>query len=160
MKHNRKKIVGILAGMSCIMVSALPAAANEGEVEVWNGQAPEGTIVVEDTYVSRTRGQVFLQGFIQLSDLDGKAGVYGETLGRVDAEEVGLNLYLEKYNGSSFDSYRYWKTTEYNTSMNIKGYTVSVPQGYYYRLRGYHYVDANGIYENGSTVTEGLKIPQ
>ena len=83
---------------------------------------------MEDTYTPRTRGRVFYQGYIQLTDHDGVAGIHGETLAEVEADEVGLNLYLEKYNGSNFDSYKYWKTVEYNVSKNIKSYQISVPK--------------------------------
>lgn len=159
MKPYWKKIAAVMCAVSCCLPMALPAAAEESKEEA-SLQGSEDTVAVESWYMPRARGKVYLEGYILLADQDGKAGVYGETLARVDADEVGLYLYLEKYNGSSYDSYRYWKTIEYNDSMNIKSYTVSVPQGYYYRLRGFHYVDANGIYENGSTVTEGLKIPQ
>lgn len=159
MKPYWKKIAAAMCAVSCCLPMALPAAAGESTAEA-SLQGSEDTVAVESWYMPLARGRVYLQGYILLSDHDGKAGVYGETLARVDADEVGLYLYLEKYNGSGYDSYRYWKTVEYNESINIKSYTVSVPQGYYYRLRGFHYVDANGIYENGSTVTEGLKIPQ
>ena len=151
-----KKVVAVgscLASLPFGMLSAEAKSLKPSEKE-------QNSIAVEDTYIPRTRGRVFYQGYIQLTDHDGVAGVYGETLAAVDADEVGLNLYLEKYNGSSFNTYDYWKTIEYNENTNIKSYRVSVPQGYYYRLRGFHYVDADGIYENGSTMTDGLKIPQ
>ena len=41
---------------------------------------------------------------------------------------MGLNLYLEKYNGSSFSTYDYWKTIEYNENTNIKSYRVPSPK--------------------------------
>ena len=162
MKTCWKKIVAVVFSASCCMMGALPVAAQSipetAATAIQTGE--EAVATVESWYAPKTRGKVYLEGFIQLSDQDGKAGVYGETLARVDADEVGLYLYLEKYNGSGYDNYKYWRTVEYNESINIKSYTVSVSKGYYYRLRGFHYVDANGIYENGSTVTEGLKIPQ
>ena len=157
MKRFLKKMTAVVAGISSLSICVFPVIAN---AEDKNNVGIEIPVTVEDTYVPRTKGRVFVRGFIQLTDHDGVAGVYGETLAAVDADEVGLNLYLEKYNGSSFSTYDYWKTTEYNENTNIKSYRVSVPQGYYYRLRGFHYVDADGIYENGSTMTDGLKIPQ
>lgn len=158
MKYKLKRMIVLAAGVLGVMLYTLPAMA--GEKDSLKKANTEAETAVEDTYVPRTRGRVFVKGYIQLTDLDGKAGIHGETLAAVDADEVGLYLYLEKYNGTSFDSYQYWKTVEYNASKNIKGYTISVPKGYYYRLRGYHYVDADGIFENGSTMTDGLKIPQ
>ena len=157
MKQYLKRMAAVLTGISCLAVCVLPAMA---ETEEKDNTAVEAPRAVEDSYTPRARGRVFVRGYIQLTDHDGVAGVYGETLAAVDAEEVGLYLYLEKYNGSDYDSYQYWKTVEYNESMNVKSYRVSVPKGYYYRLRGFHYVDADGIYENGSTMTDGLKIPQ
>lgn len=157
MRKFFKKIAGIVVGISSVTFLVMPVMAETSDRGTINTEA---TGVVEDTYIPRAKGRVFVRGFIQLTDLDGKAGIYGETLAAIDADEVGLYLYLEKYDGDSFSTYDYWKTVEYNDSMNVKGYTISVPQGYYYRLRGFHYVDADGIYENGSTMTDGLKIPQ
>lgn len=135
-------------------------AETEREIPMWEDFASKKVNYVEDTYRPLTKGLLMYHGYIKLEDNNGKAGVYGETLASRDADEVGLNIYLDQYSGTAYNNYTYWKTIEYNTSMNIKSYMVSVPRGYYYRLQGYHYVDDGSDFENGETLTDGLKIPQ
>lgn len=160
MKKSRK-IAGFLLGtLALAQLAAVPVSAAAAEPEgVWEEFAPEGTAQVEDTYRPIMRTDIMYSGYIKLENDSGKAGIYGETLAIRDADEVGLDLYLDRYTGSTYNSYRYWKTVEYNTSMNTKSYTVSVLPGYYYRLHGYHYVDDSTAFDNGSTITQGIKIP-
>lgn len=160
MKKSRK-IAGFLLGtLALAQLAAVPVSAAAAETEgQWEEFAPEGTTQVEDTYRPIMRTDIMYSGYIKLENDSGKAGVYGETLAIRDADEVGLDLYLDRYTGNGYMSYTYWKTVEYNTSMNIKSYTVSVLPGYYYRLHGYHYVDDATAFDNGETITQGIKIP-
>ena len=135
-------------------------AETEREIPMWEEFASKKMNYVEDTYSPLTKGLLMYHGYVKLEEQDGKAGIYGETLAFRDADEVGLNLYLDKYNGTNYGTYTYWKTIEYNTSMNIKSYSIWVPQGYYYRIHGYHYVEDGSDFENGETLTDGLLIPQ
>ena len=149
-------IILVLMQMTVLSVGAEP----ERKVPMWEDFASKKMKYVEDTYSPLSKGSLMYHGYIKLEENDGKAGVYGETLASRDADEVGLNIYLDQYSGSAYNNYTYWKTIEYNTSMNIKSYMVSVPQGYYYRLHAYHYVEDGSDFENGSTLTQGLMIPQ
>ena len=162
MKKFIKKAGIICAGSIAMLCMALPVWADEDESikGIWENISEQETHQVEDTYRPILRASTMYQGYIRLQEENGKAGVYGETLALRTSDEVGLYLYLDKYNGTSYGTYTYWKTEEYNTSMNIKSYTVSVPKGYYYRLHGYHYVSDGSDFENGETLTDGLKIPQ
>lgn len=158
---KRRKIEGFLLGaLAAAQLAAVPVSAADGETEgQWEDFAPEGTVKVEDTYRPILRTDIMYSAYIKLENDSGKAGIYGETLAIRDADEVGLDLYLDRYTGNGYMSYTYWKTVEYNTSMNIKSYTVSVLPGYYYRLHGYHYVDDSTAFDNGETITQGIKIP-
>lgn len=163
MKKKIKKtgiILGILVCMQMTAVNAMAQAQTTETLPTWEKFAPKNMSYVEDTYRPLIKGSLMYHGYVKLQDLDGDAGIYGETLASRDADEVGLNIYLDKYNGTNYGTYTYWKTTEYNTSMNIKSYAIWVPQGYYYRIHGYHYVEDGSDFENGSTLTQGLMIPQ
>lgn len=160
MKKSRI-IAGFLLGtLALAQLAAIPVRAGTAETEgQWEEFAPEGTVQAEDTYRPLLRTDIMYSAYIRIENDNGKAGIYGETLAIRDADEVGLYLYLDRYTGNGYMSYTYWKTVEYNTSMNIKSYTVSVLPGYYYRLHGYHYVDDATAFDNGSTITKGIKIP-
>lgn len=153
----------ILAGILAVQAMTLPVNAQTENKEVpvrWENFISQGSAFVEDTYMPRIRSSVMYSGYIRLEDENGKAGVYGETLAIRKSDIVGLELYLDQYTGGSYGTYTYWHSEEQNTSKNIKSYTVSVPKGYYYRLHGYHYVEDGSDFENGETLTQGLKIPQ
>ena len=156
-----KKISIVLVALVLMQITAFNVAAQSDKAFFrWEKFAPENLKCVEDTYRPRIKGSLMYHGYVKLQDLDGDAGIYGETLAYRDADEVVLDIYLDKYNGTNYGTYTYWKTIEYNTSMNIKSYAIWVPQGYYYRIHGYHSVEDSSDFEEGSTLTDGLLIPQ
>lgn len=161
MKTSLKKLA-VAAGCGACLVQAavVPAAAETIEPQdyLWEEFAPAGTGTVEDTVTPRARGDIMNRGYIKLSNVNGKAAIYGETLGIAQPDEIGLELYLEQYSGTTFNSYDDWSYVRYNSSTVEASLTVSVPKGYYYRLRGYHYVKDGGMFEAGSTMTDGLPI--
>lgn len=161
MKHTLKKMAVLLGSSICFLqMAVIPVMAETTEESqfLWSDFASDGVMSVEDTATPRARGDILNRGYVKLSNLDGRAGIYGETLCNFALEEVGLELYLEKYNGSMFTSFGSWDCIEYNTYQALKALTVSVDKGYYYRLRGYHYAANDGLYENVITTTDGLPI--
>lgn len=160
-KQSLKKLaVMAVCGACMFQMAAIPAAADslENAPYLWETFADENTDTVEDVATPRARGDVLNRGYIKLSNVDGRASVYGETLGIYKSDEIGLELYLEKYNGSSFYSYDDWSYVGHNVYYVDASFTVSVPKGYYYRLRGYHYVKNDGLHEAVGTMTNGLQI--
>lgn len=161
MKHTLKKCAVLLACSSyVVLVAAIPAKADvQNEIPyLWSEFASDDITSVEDVVTPRARGDIFNRGYVRLTNTDGKAGIYGETLCNTEIEEVGLELYLEKYNGSMFTSYDSWDYIEYNTYHNTKTFIKTVDKGYYYRLRGYHYALDAELFEDGITTTDGLPI--
>ena len=67
MRKFFKKIAGIVVGISSVTFLVMPVMAETSDRGTINTEA---TGVVEDTYIPRTRGRVFVRGFIQLTDLD------------------------------------------------------------------------------------------
>lgn len=160
-KQSLKKLAVVAACGACILqIAAIPAAAETSEDSpyLWETFTDENTDTVEDVATPRARGDVLNRGYIKLTNADGKAAIYGETLGIYQSDEIGLELYLEKYNGTTFNSYDDWSYVKYSAYTVDASLTVLVPQGYYYRLRGYHYVKDNGLAEAVSTMTNGLPI--
>lgn len=160
-KQSLNKIAVMLGcGICMLQMVAFPAMADTSENNsyLWETFAGEDTDIVEDVATPRARGDVLNRGYIRLSNVDGKASIYGETLGIYKSDEIGLELYLEQYNGTKFVSYDDWSYVKYNVYTVDASLTVSVPKGYYYGLQGYHYVKDDGLAEAVSTMTNGLQI--
>ena len=160
-KQSLKKLaVMAVCGACMFQMAAIPAAADslENAPYLWETFADENTDTVEDVATPRARGDVLNRGYIKLTNKDGKAAIYGETLGIYKSDEIGLELYLEKYSGTKFVSYDDWSYVEHNVYYADASLTVAVPKGYYYSLRGYPYVSDNGMFEAVSTMTNGLQI--
>ena len=161
-KHSLKKLAVFLGSSICVLqIAVIPVMANVSEENnyLWKSLAPEGETSVEDTATPRARGDILNKGYVRLSNVDGKAAIYGETLGNfVSLDEVGLELYLEKYDGTTFNSYKDWSYVDYNTSDIAATFLETVEKGYCYCLRGYHYVIDDDLYEAVSTTTNGLPI--
>ena len=161
MKHSLKKLAVLLGCGFCIgqmTVVTVLADTNESSSYLWSGFASEGETSVEDTATPRARGDVMNRGYIKLTNHEGEAGIYGETLGNSVIDEVGLELYLEQYDGSVFNSYKSWEFVNYDTYHNTQSFIEPVAHGYYYRLRGFHYAVDDDYYESASTMTNGLPI--
>lgn len=165
MKHSLKKWAALFGcSFMCVqLLTAAPALAateedNSDSTYLWEEFAPEGTTSVEDTATPRARGDILNRGYIKLSNSGGQAGVYGETLCNYTIDEVGVELYLEQYTGSSYRSYLSWDCVATNAYKATKSVTVPVAKGYYYRLRGYHYALDDSMFENAITETDGLPL--
>ena len=152
--------VTMVCGVCTFQIAVFPAMANTSENSsyLWETFDDEVLDTVEDVATPRARGDVLNRGYIKLSNVDGKAAIYGETLGNYRSDEIGLELYLEKYSGTTFNSYADWSYVKYNVYTTEASLTVSVPKGYYYRLQGYHYVKNDGLHEAVGTMTDGLQI--
>ena len=160
-KQSLKKLaVMTVCGACMFQMAVIPAAAETSEesLYLWETFADEGTDTVEDVATPRARGDVLNRGYVRLSNVNGRASIYGETLGNYRSDEIGLELYLDKYNGTTFDSYDDWSYVGYNVYDVDASLTVSVPKGYYYSLQGYHYVSDDGLFESAGTMTNGLQI--
>ena len=161
MKRSLKKLTVLLFSGICtaqIILAPVMAQSLEDTSYLWDAFAADGVTSVEDTATPRARGDILNRGYVRLSNSDGEAGIYGETLCNHVLEEVGVELYLEKYNGSTFNSYQDWSLVEYNSYEAINTFIYPVEKGYYYRLRGYHYAIDEDLFEAVSTMTDGLPI--
>lgn len=161
MKHSLKKIAVIVGSSICAfqMVNiSVMAEVPENTSYRWENFASEEETSVEDTATPRARGDILNCGHVKLSNLDGNAGIYGETLCNFTLDEVGLEIYLEKYDGTVFNSYKDWSYVTYNTYHNTKALTTTVDKGFYYRLQGYHYAIDDELFETANTMTNGLPI--
>lgn len=85
--------------------------------------------------------------------------VYGITQCYKKCDNVYLSLFLEKKVNGSYGTYKYWDYSTTDATKLSKSLIVSVPSGYYYRLRAYHAASDDGSdKESLSNLTEGIYV--
>lgn len=115
---------------------------------------------VEDTQYSMLRGNILNYGNVKLSQLSSNSiSIYGLTQCHIKSDDVYLSLYLERKVGGSYGTYKSWDYTKNDATSLSKSLIVSVPSGYYYRVRAYHAAADNGSSrESVTTLTNGVYV--
>ena len=106
------------------------------------------------------RGAILDSGRVTITNKGNcQINCYGNTSCFRICDRIELNIYLERSSGSSWSSYTSWKySTTDDTSLG-RSNTITVPGGYYYRLRGYHACEKSGYgRESNSSFTDGIWI--
>ena len=104
-------------------------------------------------------GDYLSQGIVYLGDAGtGLVWMSGETICAEVSEVVRVNLYLDRLVGDRWITHKTDYYTGENTYHVYNGLYMSVPKGYYYRLRGYHSATKNGRTETTTTCTDGMYI--
>lgn len=114
----------------------------------------------EDTVYSVLRGNNLSYGTAKISELSSNSiSIYGATLCHHTCDNVYLSLYLERKVNGSYATYKSWNYSATDVSSLSKNLVVSVPTGYYYRIRGYHAAsDSGSSKESVSTLTDGVYV--
>lgn len=99
-------------------------------------------------------------GTATISASAGTVTVSASTTAVVNADSIGVTIYVQKWNGSA------WETVGSGNTMggnNSTLYSVSFPKsvtsGYYYRSRTIHWVIENGTYEEGERISSSVLVP-
>lgn len=114
----------------------------------------------EDTQYVLKRASHLSHGNTKLTELSSNSvSVYGLTQCLHTCDNVYLSLYLERKVNGSYSTYKsYIYNTTDATSLS-KSLVVSVPTGYYYRVRGYHAAKCDGATkESISTLSSGIYV--
>ncbi|MFC5701720.1 DUF6147 family protein [Cohnella faecalis] len=89
----------------------------------------------------------------------GKVTVAASTTALIAVDSIGITFYVQKWNGSSWETVGSGTTTGGN---NASSYTNSlartVTSGYYYRSRTIHWVIENGVYEEGELFSSSVLV--
>ena len=155
MKEKMKKILcmlvlaTVLLNTCAISVFALPEDNEALEVD---------TDYSEDTTYSMLRGNNLNYGTTSVKKMaSNKVAVSGITQCHHACDKVYLTLTLERKVNGTYSTYKTWTYTESNVTHINKGFTVIVPSGYYYRVRGYH-AAKDGSKESVNTLTKGVLV--
>ena len=158
----RRCCLMLLAGIMLFSSSAISIFAEdleETEIACYH-YTEETETMVSATSQALMRGAYLASGTVKLTNYGGGSiGIYGSTDANQVCDMLYLDIYLERStNGSSWSSYDSWGYTKANGSSLTKSFTVTVPTGYYYRLRGYHAAKEGSTKESTSTRTGGKYV--
>ncbi len=113
----------------------------------------------EDIQYGLTRGNLFNYGCSTITKLSSnKITVSGTTMAHRTCDTLYLYLYLERKVDGSYGTYKYWNYSDTDLFDLSRSLTVTVPSGYYYRVRGYHAAKDGGVKESRTTLTNGIYI--
>ena len=141
-----KKSIGLLL-IILLVLMAVPAGA-ESDVQTGN----------VDTYdVEPMAFQYILRASSTISYL-GNGSIYIDsettTLRRVDL--VRTTVVLQRLNNGTWTNVQTYTNPQYNAFTSVVHGSIPVPKGYYYRIRGFHYVSNQGFVESVTTTTQSI----
>lgn len=153
--HSLKKAlgVGIMMGMMCMAVNSPIMVQGSSILETVDDNA-------ESTGYPMMRASCLSVGTAKISKLSSNSiSVYGLTQCHKSCDNVYLSLFLERKVDGYYSTYKSWDYSTTDATNLTKSLVVSVPKGYYYRIRGYHAAsDSGSSKESTSTLTEGIYV--
>lgn len=107
-------------------------------------------------YITVQPRGVYLQGgFSKISKPGaGKITAGGNTSAQKVVSEVSINVNVERKVNGDWEHYTSWTSTKKNAIAVTSYKTLTVPKGYYYRVRSVHYANS----DVSSSATGGLYI--
>lgn len=114
----------------------------------------------EDMVYNLLRGSHLNYGSAKISELSSNSiSIYGLTQCHHTCDNIYLSLYLERKVNGSYATYKSWSYTSTDATNLSKSLVVSVPTGYYYRVRAYHAAsDSGSAKESVTSLTEGVYV--
>ena len=154
MKEKMKKITRIICLIVCLcLMNIVPVMAQEVVDDI-----ETDADFAEDTTYSVLRGNNLNYGTTTIKKLaSNKVGISGITQCHHSCSKVYLSISLERKVNGTYSTYKNWDFTASNVSNLTRDITVIVPNGYYYRVRGYH-AAKDGSKESVTTLTSGVLI--
>jgi len=176
MSTIRKKLGLILLVMILALVAALPvSASNEQALEpgALTPPPPPEDFVTRYIPINNGNSGITLNGAFNPNHIylsygfvdavvyeDGYVSYGGTTVATQAVEEIGIQLVLQRWTGE------FWMDVDnlgvkraYNIGIMSDDGGYSAKKGYYHRVRAYHYVDHQGVYESGHTIGTSFLVP-
>lgn len=151
-------LTAVLSICICMIPQAAVEAADSTEYQV--GDYVDGSLLTSDDYsegtaLPMTRGIYYKSGTSSISKVGtGKIAASGSTVGQMSVSSISVTVRVERLVGSSWQIYTSWSSTRYNAASVTSSKTLSVPQGYFYRVHSIHYANS----DTSSSVTGGVWI--
>ena len=104
-------------------------------------------------------GQYLSYGSSGIANLgSGQVNFYGDTICYRQSDIVVVALTLQRLVGENWRAYSTITGTAYNTFSASTGTTITVPKGYYYRVKGVHTAQKGSTVDSTTTYTAGVYI--
>ncbi|XID92788.1 hypothetical protein ACF3MZ_30795 [Paenibacillaceae bacterium WGS1546] len=88
---------------------------------------------------------------------EGSISATGSTTAKVRVDSVGITFYLQRWTGTDWVTVGSGQTTSgSNTNVHSSNFSRSTVAGYYYRIKTVHWVNHDGVYEDGEKYTGSL----
>lgn len=143
-----KKIVSVLLAMTLILGLSLSVSGQK----VKAAEEIQEEIGYTDI---QTRGVYLQSGSSKISKPgDGKITVGGTTRAQKVVDTVSINVNVERKVDGRWKQYTSWTVTKHDTISVTTSKTISVPKGYYYRVKSVHYANS----DVSSSGTSGLYV--
>lgn len=137
-----------LSKVTAMMVAVLLVFGVSGQ----GTNAAEGNDAETGYITIQPRGVYLQSGFSKISKPgDGKITAGGNTTAQKVVSEVSINVNVERKVNGAWEHYTSWTSTK-NNAIAVTSYkTLTVPKGYYYRVKCVHYAnsDVSSSYTNG-----------
>ncbi len=134
---KRKKLLSKVAAM---MTAAVLVFGVSGQMVSAAEESAEqiGYITVQP------RGVYLQSGYSQISKVGaGKIAAGGTTTAQKVVSEVSINVNVERKVNGSWEHYTSWTSTKKNAAAVTSSKTLTVPKGYYYRVKCVHYANSD-----------------
>ncbi len=150
----RKKIVSIIVAVSLstgifVMIPVEQARAAEEIITV------DGSALLEDAEASigemdvQTKGQYLQTGSSKIVRAGtGKIAVGGTTIAQRTVSTIQVSVMVERLVNGNWLSYTSWSASKTNTYSVSTSKTLTVPRGYYYRVRSIHNANSDRGHSN------------
>ena len=137
-----------LSKVTAMMVAVLLVFGVSGQ----GANAAEGNDAETGYITIQPRGVYLQSGYSKISKPgDGKITAGGNTTAQKVVSEVSINVNVERKVNGAWEHYTSWTSTK-NNAIAVTSYkTLTVPKGYYYRVKCVHYAnsDVSSSYTNG-----------
>ncbi len=130
-------------------------------------RAAEETITIDDTVlledveesigemIEQTKGQYLQTGSSKIVRAGvGKIAVGGTTIAQRQVSQIKVSVMVERLLNGKWASYTSWSASKTNAYSVSTSKTLTVPRGYYYRVRSIH----NANSDIGNSNTSGLYV--
>lgn len=167
----RKLLLGLVIGTLLIVQMAMPVLADEEtglyvdgswlteDSEAMTEDLFDFTIETEDENTPVPFSLYLYGGSARITDMGGgKVNLYANTKAGAICDTVKVDIYLQYYSNGAWNYVNNFNYTLKNESYIVVSRTVSVTKGRYYRIKCYHAITKNGVKENCTSVTNGIKI--
>jgi len=159
----KKAAQGLLATIMVAGIAFGPSGEAVRAAEAQSPAAPSGVIALTsappiELFSVFDPSHLYLgSGNSSITPSSGKVTVSATTFAYTSVDSIGIIFYVEKWDGSSWNTVGSGSTMGTNNASSYHNLFVkSVDAGYYYRAKTIHWVIHGGKYEQGEVITSSV----